>query len=282
VGYQGATNTYFGQNAGANMTSGDTNTFIGASSGYWNTTGALNTFIGKSSGFNNTTGFENTFLGNSSGASNTQGAANTFLGFYSGFRNSMGNSNTFIGAGAGENNTIGIGNVFLGNSSGANEIGSNKLYIDNSVTTTPLIYGEFDNRILKINGTLIMASDERLKKNIEPLKSSLDKIMHLQGVSYEWRERKNERRGFAAQKEVGLIAQEVEAVLPELVHTDGIGLKAIAYDKIVPVLIEAVKEQQKELKEKDARIEKLEKTLDLIEKRLASIESPTLTVASNQ
>jgi hypothetical protein len=62
--------------------------------------------------------------------------------------------NTAIGYGAGYNNTTGIGNVFLGYYTGYNETGSNKLYIDNSATSSPLIYGEFDNDILAVNSTV--------------------------------------------------------------------------------------------------------------------------------
>ena len=59
-----------------------------------------------------------------------------------------------MGYRAGNNNQTGSGNVFLGYYAGFYETGSNKLYIDNSFTSTPLIYGEFDNRILTINGNL--------------------------------------------------------------------------------------------------------------------------------
>jgi hypothetical protein len=135
-----------------------------------------------------------------------------------------------------------------------------------------------------------MASDERLKENIEVLYSSLDKIMLLQGVSYEWRRAKKLGDGNAKDRDIGLIAAEVEKVIPELVHTDGKGYKAVAYDKLVPVLIEAVKEQQKEmnekkiqyetsLKDKDARIQKLEKALERIEQRMIALETPSTTFA---
>lgn len=50
--------------------------------------------------------------------------------------------------------STGSGNVFLGHNAGYNEMGSNKLYIENSDISTPLIYGEFDNNLLQINGTL--------------------------------------------------------------------------------------------------------------------------------
>ncbi len=89
----------------------------------------------------------------------------------------------------GQENSTGDGNVYLGASAGSPETGSQKLYIDNcylkdgsGLCTVPLIYGEFDTRVVTINGTLFMTSDQRLKTNIKPLKSSLYKLMHLQGV----------------------------------------------------------------------------------------------------
>jgi hypothetical protein len=110
--------------------------------------------------------------------------------------------------------------------------------------------------------------------------------MHLQGVSYEWRTEENPGRGFGKGREIGLIAQNVEAVIPELVITDSKGYKALAYDKLIPVLVEAIKEQEAVIREhekqnieKEARIMRLEKALELMEKRIASIENPTKTIA---
>ena len=144
-------NTFVGDRAGYSNTGGLENTFVGAVSGYHNT-GNYNTFVGMSSGVYNTTGYYNAFLGNEAGYANTTGTWNTFVGAAAGKSNIIGNFNTFVGMNAGGQNN-GSGNVFLGNQTGYNEKdASNKLYIDNSETTTPLIYGEFDNNILTING----------------------------------------------------------------------------------------------------------------------------------
>jgi len=105
-------------------------------------------------GLENTIGVGNTFLGGSAGGSNTTGSYNTFLGVSTGGSTTTGNNNTFLGSLAGNSNTTGNGNVFLGYGAGQIETGSNKLYIDNSSTSAPLIYGEFDNNFLTINGNL--------------------------------------------------------------------------------------------------------------------------------
>ncbi len=160
-GTEGIYNTFYGYTAGAN-TGGDNDadTFIGAYAGQSNTTGSENTFIGIYAGRSNTTGSSNTFLGRAAGYSNTTGSFNTFIGMDVGYNNTSGLFNTFLGFQAGLSNTTGSGNVFLGRSAGYNETGSNKLYIDNSSISTPLIYGEFDNNILTINGNLrVVAPD---------------------------------------------------------------------------------------------------------------------------
>jgi hypothetical protein len=151
TGYE---NTFLGLNAGGSNTTGNYNTFVGRSAGNHNTTGVQNTFLGHTAGASNTYGGENTFLGYEAGYSNTSGTINTFVGNYAGFNSTTAIFNTILGYRAGYNNTTGNVNVFLGNYAGYNETGSNRLYIDNSSTSTPLIYGEFDNRIVTINGNL--------------------------------------------------------------------------------------------------------------------------------
>jgi len=290
----GSQNTYLGYSAGIASTTGNNNTFVGWNVGYVND-GSNNTFVGRSSGSNNTTGSSNTFIGGDAGISNDEGDNNTFVGKSSGTENTDGINNTYLGTYAGSNNIHGSGNVFLGYYAGFGEItASNKLYIDNCLIgtlawcTQPLIYGEFDNRIVRIDGRLEMVtvatpSDIRYKKEIHPLESSLEKVIQLQGVTYEWDIDKVNGAGYKEGKQIGLIAQEVEKVLPELVHMDNKGYKTLSYDKLAPVLIEAVKEQQQTIAKQEAMIvelrEKLEKALEMIEQRLASLENPSKTIA---
>jgi hypothetical protein len=150
----GLDNTFLGRSAGYSNIDGEENTFLGRGAGYSNTTASYNTFLGNDAGYSNTGGDYNTFLGWYAGNSNTTGYFNTFLGMAAGNSNTTGHDNTFLGDSAGNYNTTGNGNVFLGHWAGYNETGSNKLYIDNSATSTPLIYGEFDNNKLTINGNL--------------------------------------------------------------------------------------------------------------------------------
>jgi hypothetical protein len=136
LGSEGPNNVLYGTSAGASITSGAYNTFIGL----W--AGALNT------------GSYNTFLGVGAGESNTTGGYNTNLGSYAGEWNMEGNYNTCIGDYAGYSNESGSSNIFLGYGAGYNETGSGKLYIANSTTNTPLVYGDFSSGILGVNGWL--------------------------------------------------------------------------------------------------------------------------------
>jgi hypothetical protein len=156
----GNSNTFMGNRAGYSNTIGSKNIFIGNMAGYSNDTADLNIFIGNQSGYSNTSGNNNTIIGSHAGDDNTSGHYNTFIGNYAGSSNIDGSSNTCIGIFSGFHNESGSGNVFLGNYAGNYEEGSNKLYIANSFTYRPLIYGEFDNKLLKINGDLYAIGDD--------------------------------------------------------------------------------------------------------------------------
>jgi hypothetical protein len=244
-------NSFFGTNAGEDNTTGFDNSFFGANAGANNTTGQGNTSIGYQAGFSNN-GHNNIIIGSAAGNKITSGNFNTIIGYAAANRNTTGNDNTIIGYRAGYWNIIGERNVFIGNYAGYNETGSNKLFIDNSSTSAPLIYGEFDNNFMEVNGDLYITgntyldSDKRLKKDIKPIESSLDKILGLQGVSYKWKEQRIDDRQTSDRQHYGVIAQQVEEVIPEIVDNDKNQKKRVAYMELIPVLIEAMKEQQRE------------------------------------
>ncbi len=98
-------------------------------------------------------------------------------------------------------------------------------------------------------------SDVRLKKNILPLTDALSRVTQLRGVNYQWRDTDKDQ----GKIQMGLIAQEVEEVFPEVVSTDEDGFKSVAYSKLVAALIEAVKELKAENDDLKLRIEKIEK-----------------------
>lgn len=172
-GSQAQENTFIGLGAGFLNTTAYNNTFVGADAGYTTTTGFNNTFIGQQAGYANLRGRSNTFLGHVSGGSNSDGDNNVFVGDFAGFQNTSGDTNTAVGAGANFNNQTGsnnvilgyqagfgsvvhnkAGNVFIGYRAGYNELGNNRLYIENSNSSSPLIWGDFQGDIVGINGAL--------------------------------------------------------------------------------------------------------------------------------
>jgi hypothetical protein len=98
-------------------------------------------------------------------------------------------------------------------------------------------------------------SDERLKTNISPLSNSLENVNKLQGVSYNWIDPNKPQ-----DKQIGLIAQEVEKVYPEFVHTgtDEDKTKSVNYSQMVSVLIESIKDLTNEVSSLKSRITELE------------------------
>jgi len=410
------------------------NTLIGQGAGFklapsisgWEQFNVHNTIIGFQAGFNsfgssagNAT--RNIFIGSESGFSNNIGNYNVYIGNRTGWSGTSANHNVIIGHDAGIENQTGTGNVFIGNQAGFNETGSNKLYIENSKLSTPLIWGDFDTDEVKIygtfytannarvngtfiaeddatlNGTLTVAetaavngtfmklstnpgtgttptnyfcqglagsttkqyafsiydalwvtdnayfdtnvnvggvldingtsdealrvdgleaiwmgqnaslqnyfswgygalynffgdrvtignagynstymlyvqgsayatgtwstSDRRFKKNIIGIDQALNKICAIEGVKYEWKKDEFKDKGFSEGQHYGVIAQDLEKVIPEAVSTDSEGYKAVSYNDLVPVLIEAVKALKAENEELKKRIEKIENNI---------------------
>lgn len=155
----GTANAGLGASTLRRLTSGSYNTAIGYFSGYSLTTGNSNTVIGQSSLVNATTGYANSAIGVNTLYKLTTGYINVAIGSGSLYSLTTGFNNVGIGFNAGYYNQTGSGNIFIGYFAGANETGSNKLYIANSNTTNPLIYGEFDNSYLKVNGELNITGD---------------------------------------------------------------------------------------------------------------------------
>ena len=156
----GEYNTFIGTSAGMEFNS-SFNTCIGINSARRTSTGTSNTFIGVNSGYQFEKGSQNTFIGSDCGrggafieGTTEVGNGNSMLGFMTGHDITGGDNNVFLGNYAGYNIETGSGNVFIGYQTGYSETGSNKLYIDNSSTASPLIYGDFNSNILTINGDL--------------------------------------------------------------------------------------------------------------------------------
>ena len=144
--------------------------------------------------------------------------------------------------------------------------GKNRLYFGNNSTT---YFGSqagyqfrssTDTNIFTIDnsgnvsatGEITASSDERIKTNIKTIENGLDKVSQLRGVEYD--------RIDIESHQIGVIAQEVEKVLPDIVHTDERGMKSVAYGNLTAVLIEAIKDLKGEISELRAELNELKGT----------------------
>ena len=131
---------------------------------------------------------------------------------------------------------------------------------------------------LEVNGDILAvrvhsSSDRRFKENITPISSALDKVMAIDGVTYDFKTEEFANRNFPTTTQVGFIAQNVEEVLPEVVRTNGDGYKAVDYAKVTALLNEAIKEQQNIIDNQDHMIQSQQETLAALMDRLESMSN---------
>ncbi len=118
-----------------------------------------------------------------------------------------------------------------------------------------------------IRGTNVSASDARWKENVETITNPLDRVTQLRGVSYDWIDKS---RGEGRQ--LGVVAQEVEKIFPEVVHTDSQGYKSVEYSKLVAPLIEAVKALRAENERLASENQDLKSSMEDILARVETLE----------
>lgn len=123
-------------------------------------------------------------------------------------------------------------------------------------------------------GTIGACSDERFKTNVEPLCDALATVLALRGVSYDWKTDEFPEREFADERQLGLLAQEVLDVVPEIVSIDSDGYYAVDYGKLTPVLVEAVRELTQRDQDRERELEELHRRLEALEGRFATGKGP--------
>ncbi|MBC8071759.1 MAG: tail fiber domain-containing protein [Deltaproteobacteria bacterium] len=132
---------------------------------------------------------------------------------------------------------------YVGGDGGGNDVQIGSMRSD---ITRVVVYNATTQSYMDLTcRNLQQTSDERLKDNIEPIADALDKIIQLRGVSFDW---KTDPRPEGAPKHLGLVAQQVQQIVPEAV-TDAKGSLSITYHAITALLIEAVKQQQRHIDE---------------------------------
>ena len=213
----GDNSTSVGHESMYNISSGYNNSGLGYQSFHNMTTGYNNTAIGNNAGDALLTGYHNTFLGNSTDASSTSAINQTMIGY---------------AADGQGNNTVTLGNsdvtaIYMAEDSGAT------IYAGNAT----------------FGGDVTISSDIRLKSNIVSLGSTLSKLLLIDGKSYTMNSDGKDK--------IGVLAQEVQEVFPELVGEDTEGMLTVNYQGLVPVLINALKEQESKINDQQNQIDEL-------------------------
>jgi len=304
VGSDSSFNTAMGAYALDYLTSGEENTAAGASALLQTTTGWSNSAFGMYSLYGNSTGGYNTALGGYAMSDNTTGYYSTAVGYSALADGSTGIENTAIGMEAllqtsGSNN-IGIGyqtDYYLTSGSNNIDIGygsyayggvsseSNTIRIGQSgLQTTTYIAGINASLVtgaavyINSSGQLgVLASSERYKTDIKTMDDETDKIGQLRPVTFKL------KTDPKAGVQYGLIAEEVDKVLPELVIHNGQGrIEGVRYEELAPMLLKQVQLQQKqltvqskvlsELRQQLAEVQELKQQVAELKKRDASID----------
>ena len=302
----GSLNTYVGQGAGSFNHNGRENTYVGRDAGALGSSGSNNTFLGMEAGFTNE-GIGNIFLGYRAGRDETgsnkfyvaNGLDTSNVLIYGDF------STGRIGLGTlspeRKLHIVGDGPRVLVEASTGNPEVNFKLAGDptsevwaiykSSVTEDLRFYQNGDRVTLQaatgnvaigttdpagyrlyVNGSAYATggwqpSDLRLKADLAGIDGALGKVLQLEGVSFRWRTEDQPGRGFPGGRHYGLVAQEVEKVLPEIVGSGPGDEKALAYTELIPVLVEAVKELKAESDELRAENQSLRQRLEALESR---------------
>jgi len=245
VGYQAGLsvttsqfNSAFGTLSLTNTTTGDYNSASGRQSLQANTTGSYNSAFGMQSLASNTTASNNTAVGYNAGYSITTGGNNTILGQNSGFTLTTGTGCTYLGYNVGASSSSATNELAIATQSGTVGKGSNTGYINSGG-------GMYQGN----NSTLwSITSDQRLKKNIIDNTDGLNKITAIQVRNFEYRT-KDEITELEPQNaidikgvQLGAIAQELQAILPDCVKTESTGVMSVDASNLTWYLINAVKE----------------------------------------
>ncbi|MFC2129273.1 tail fiber domain-containing protein [Bacteroidota bacterium] len=236
----------------------------------------------------------NSFIGYEAGYANTIGLDNTFIGTRAGYDNEDGTNNIYLGYEAGFQNTNGSNNIYIGYKAGRNEVGSDRLFIDNdaSDTTDALIYGEFVNEMVRINNSLgigrnatdyslevegdayktdpttwDVASDKRIKTDIRNIENAMEQIMKLRPVSFKYTDYwRSIHPGVQDKTYFNFIAQEFKEVFPgsvsesmETYKDEEENIYKMSNDAAMIVAVKAVQELIEENELQQVLIDQLQK-----------------------
>lgn len=240
----GVNNTAAGYEALLSNTTGNNNTGLGFGTLYQNLTGSNNIAAGYEALFSNTAGSNNLAEGYNALYAST-GSNNVALGYGALRLLTSGDSNIALGLNAGKNTKTGTGNIFIGNNGAANESHVTRIGVAQTKAFVAGISGVHVNGasvVINAQGQLgVITSSARYKQDIHALDGTSGKLAQLRPVSYQYRTEPGVTH-------FGLIAEEVDKVLPELVVRDEKNEPdSVQYQEIIPLLLEEQKEQRAEI-----------------------------------
>ena len=267
----GSSNVATGWRALFINTTGHANTATGTSALYSNTTGSFNTAIGLTALFSDTIGGDNTAIGPGALQFNIGGSENVAVGLNA-LNNSRGNNNVALGNLAGFAQTTGSNNIYIGNLMEGSAGESNACYIGSIFNQT----AAFGSPVLiDANSKLgTLTSSKRFKEEITPMNKASETLYGLQPVTFRYKKDIDP----AQIRQLGLVAEDVEKVNPDLVVRDKEGKPySVRYDQVNAMLLNeflkehgTVQNQQKEidalkteLKEQKAQIQKVSAQLEM-------------------
>jgi hypothetical protein len=308
AGYEngaGMDNVFIGAFSGEKIPNSQFNTFIGTESGQFSTDGWNNVFIGHRAGYV-AKGSTNVVIGDLAG-SNDENYLNppstytnsVMVGPAAGLLQQSGSANTYLGSYAGRNNISGSGNVFIGSQAGQTETGSNKLIISNYFSGEHLIYGEFSYgnatsqkvriggsleiantptgtgtvAVIDANGKILKQSSSRIfKSEIEPLVPDVSEFLKLRPVTFKW----NTLSGSPGRPDMGLIAEEVDVVFPEIAIKDLSGkTEGVNYNAVSIMTLSVVQQQELRIRQLEEALAYKSTETENLRKRISENEKLT-------
>jgi hypothetical protein len=283
----GENNMASGVNALQMNTSGDNNTASGVNSLNKNSSGGANTASGVAALQENTTGNNNTASGVAALLRNTGGGNNTAVGHSAMLNNTTGNGNTALGFGAGSAWTTGSNNIAIGAAGVAGE--SNTIRIGGTQSRT-FIAGVRNIRVLKGQAVLVDANGQigtskssiRYKEDVHTMGDASSPLMNLRPVTFRYKEAAPDG---SKPIQYGLIAEEVEKVMPDLVIYNDQGTpESVAYDILPSLLLNEYQKQGRELAAAKAKLAAVEAShqakLEALETELVAMRAVLNRLAS--
>jgi trimeric autotransporter adhesin len=307
----GANNSAVGVNALRDNDTGGANNAVGAFALFSNTTASFNNAHGRNALTDNTTGIENNAVGDLALSNNTTGCCNVGIGDNALLSQTTANSNVAVGKNAGEFVTTAAENTFIGRDAGTNitnlggniyvgvragvGVGNEVAFIRIGEVNPPIVYDTFIKGIfgravaagalsviVDSNGKLgTVVSSRRFKHDIKPMDKASEAILALKPVTYHY------NRDNANEPQFGLVAEEVEAVNPDLVVYDECGEPlSVRYDAVNAMLLNEFIKEHKKVEAQQASISQLKSEMQTmvaqLKEQAAQIQKVSAQVEMNK